>query len=272
MMTIKPQAPALHHRTLAPYRRSSRSASLGPRPRLVLSHGVTNGVTRRQAGAAGLIGTFGIMAAGLIVAAAAGASSSSSSSKGARELLAQGSRAFRENRVEESLECFDEALRVNPSSRPYLWQRGLSLYYVEKYEEAAKQFQDDVAVNPNDTEEAVWNFLSESRVVGPEAARSKFLKVGRDSRAVMRAALEAFEAPPGPDSTASILAAASKSSAHDQFYSQLYCALFHEAYAHEDKAKEFMLRASKTDYAISSGDYMADLARVHIKRRGWDAA
>lgn len=40
--------------------------------------------------------------------------------------------------------------------RPYLWQRGLSLYYVGQYEEGAKQFRDDVAVNPNDTEESIW--------------------------------------------------------------------------------------------------------------------
>lgn len=221
-----------------------------------------------------------LVTGGLIVAAAASAASSSSSSsssssaagKGPRELLSQGSKAFRENRVEESIECFDEVLKLSPSSRPFLWQRGLSLYYVGQYEEAAKQFRDDVAVNPNDTEEAIWAFLSECRFLGPEVARSNFLKVGRDSRTVMRAALEAFEGPPGPNSIPSILAAASKTSPHDQFYSRLYCALFHEAYGREGEAREFMLQASQTDYALGSGDYMADLARVHIKRRGWDAA
>jgi hypothetical protein len=33
-----------------------------------------------------------------------------------------------------------------------MWQRGLSLYYVERFADGAKQFRDDVAVNPNDTE------------------------------------------------------------------------------------------------------------------------
>lgn len=63
---------------------------------------------------------------------------------------------FRGNRVEESIEDFDAALSASPSMRPYLWQRGLSLYYVGQYEEGAKQFRDDVAVNPNDTEESIW--------------------------------------------------------------------------------------------------------------------
>ena len=69
------------------------------------------------------------------------------------------------------------ALEVNPGSRPYLWQRGLSLYYAEDYEKAAQQFRDDVAVNPNDTEEAIWAYLSECRTLGVDAARQQLLNV-----------------------------------------------------------------------------------------------
>jgi hypothetical protein len=38
--------------------------------------------------------------------------------------------------------------------------------------------RDDVAVNPNDTEESIWAFLCEAQLEGPEAARQKMLKVG----------------------------------------------------------------------------------------------
>jgi hypothetical protein len=37
--------------------------------------------------------------------------------------------------------------------------------------------RDDVAVNPNDTEESIWAFLSEAQMQGPEAARDNMLKV-----------------------------------------------------------------------------------------------
>lgn len=57
----------------------------------------------------------------------------------------------------------------------------------------------DVAVNPNDTEESIWAFLCEAQLIGPEAARQQMLKVGRDSRSVMRAAYEAFERGSGAD-------------------------------------------------------------------------
>jgi hypothetical protein len=48
---------------------------------------------------------------------------------------------------------FDQVLALAPKMRPYMWQRGLSLYYLGRFEDGAQQFRDDVAVNPNDTEE-----------------------------------------------------------------------------------------------------------------------
>lgn len=41
------------------------------------------------------------------------------------------------------------------------------------------QFRDDVAVNPSDTEEAIWAFLSEARLLGASQARRQFLQVPR---------------------------------------------------------------------------------------------
>jgi len=45
------------------------------------------------------------------------------------------------------------------------------------WEEGAQQFRDDVAVNPADTEEAVWAFMCEARLWGAERAREGFLQV-----------------------------------------------------------------------------------------------
>lgn len=52
-----------------------------------------------------------------------------------------------------SLADFNKLYEQNPSMRSYLWQRGLSLYYLGQFEDGAKQFREDVAVNPNDSEE-----------------------------------------------------------------------------------------------------------------------
>jgi lipoprotein NlpI len=36
---------------------------------------------------------------------------------------------------------FDAALALQPQMRPYLWQRGLSLYYLGDFQQAAQQFR-----------------------------------------------------------------------------------------------------------------------------------
>lgn len=153
-----------------------------------------------------------------------------------------------------------------------MWQRGLSLYYVGRYREAAEQFRVDVAVNPNDTEEAVWAYLAEARdpAVGPERARETFLKVGVDPRPVMRTVHDVFKHNGDPDT---ILKAAegdkNPKGGHDRFYALLYHALYHESEGHEALAKKSMLEAVRTDYGAHSGDYMSALAKVHCLRRGW---
>jgi tetratricopeptide (TPR) repeat protein len=63
-----------------------------------------------------------------------------------------------QNRVEEAVQDFDRVLAEEPRMKPYLWQRGLALYYLGRFEDAATQFREDVAVNPNDTEEVGSNF------------------------------------------------------------------------------------------------------------------
>lgn len=93
------------------------------------------------------------------------------------EATRKGMEAFRKGDVKGSIALFNEALELDPRQKPYLWQRGLSLYYADRLSEAAEQFRADVAVNPNDTEESIWCFLSEARESSPQEARSKFLEV-----------------------------------------------------------------------------------------------
>ena len=68
----------------------------------------------------------------------------------------EGMALFSANKVEESIDIFDSVIAAQPSAKPYLWQRGLSLYYADRFRDGAEQFKTDVAVNPNDTEEAIW--------------------------------------------------------------------------------------------------------------------
>ena len=183
---------------------------------------------------------------------------------------------------------------------PYMWQRGLSLFYAERLEDAMAQFEADVAVNPNDTEEAIWRWLAQVRFARSAAggglgaaeavavARADLLVVGRDSRPVMRAAMELFAGSGTPEaldgaggdggdggglSAAAATAGAGgagQQSQHDRFYADLYLALWHEANGDAEAAQAAMEQACLSPYA-ASGDYMWHLALVHAAVRGWVA-
>jgi hypothetical protein len=64
-------------------------------------------------------------------------------------------------------------------------------------------------------------------------------------------------------------AVAANGGAAEDFYTWLYLGLYREAKGDENGAKDAVLAAVATPYGSRSGDYMAALAEVHAKRRGW---
>jgi hypothetical protein len=82
-----------------------------------------------------------------------------------RKLVFQGMEAFRAGQITESVQLFDQAERVQPSLQPFLWQRGISLYYANEFAAASRQFQNDVTVNPLDVEEIVWDIACQLRIM-----------------------------------------------------------------------------------------------------------
>jgi hypothetical protein len=83
----------------------------------------------------------------------------------ARQYVQQGMEAFRQGNVLKSIELFDQAEAVGggPRYTPFLWQRGISYYYADRYQDASRQFRIDTQVNPRDTEEIVWDIASQLR-------------------------------------------------------------------------------------------------------------
>lgn len=174
---------------------------------------------------------------------------------------------FRQGDVSGSLVEFDKAMELDPRQKAYLWQRGLSLYYVDRFEEGAEQFRIDVAQNPNDTEESIWCFLCEARLYGADEARRRFLEVGRDPRPVMREAYNMFKDGGDPEK---IVAAFSNGREHEFFYASLYAGLYSESEKKPEEAKRHMVAACQSPYGERSDDYMASLAKVHCLCRNWE--
>ena len=100
------------------------------------------------------------------VALFANPTSGSSNRNEARYLVSQGMESFRRGKFIESVDFFDQADSLLPdgSLHPYLWQRGISLYYANRFQDASDQFRSDVKVNPNDVEEIVWDIAAQLRL------------------------------------------------------------------------------------------------------------
>ncbi|XP_074320925.1 uncharacterized protein LOC141657553 [Silene latifolia] len=174
---------------------------------------------------------------------------------------------FRQGDVMGSLVEFDKAIELDPRQKAYSWQRGLSLYYLDRFEEGAEQFRIDVAQNPNDTEESIWCFLCEAQLYGVDKARNQFLKVGRDGRAVMREAYNLFKDGGDPDK---LFKTFSGSQGAEYFYASLYAGLYYESLGKPDMAKKYIVAACQSPYGQRSDDYMASLAKVHCLCRKWE--
>ncbi|XP_008807379.2 uncharacterized protein LOC103719766 isoform X2 [Phoenix dactylifera] len=173
---------------------------------------------------------------------------------------------FRQGDVAGSLAEFDRAIELDPRQKAYLWQRGLSLYYLNRFEEGAEQFRLDVAANPNDTEESIWCFLCEAQLYGVEEARKRFLEVGQDPRPVMRQAYNLFKDGGDPKK---LVTTFSNGQENECFYASLYAGLFNESQNDMDAAKLNILAACQSPYGSRSDDYMASLAKVHCLCRNW---
>ncbi|KAL3807499.1 hypothetical protein ACHAXA_003990 [Cyclostephanos tholiformis] len=58
----------------------------------------------------------------------------------------------------------DAASVPRGSLTPYLWQRGISYYYLDRFRDGHEQFRNDALVNANDVEEIVWDIACLTRM------------------------------------------------------------------------------------------------------------
>lgn len=169
---------------------------------------------------------------------------------------------FLAGRVAESVEGFDRLAALAPSAAPQLWQRGIALYYVGRYDDCRAQFERHRTVNPNDVENAAWHFLCVARLESPERARAALLPVGPDPRRPMREVYEMFRGVMTPDA---VLAAAGEEP-RAQFYAELYVGLYHEAFGNASEAAAHIAAAAADRFAPAGG-YMHAVARIHRSAR-----
>ena len=186
-----------------------------------------------------------------------------------QELFSEAVRLFFDAKPMASARVFDRLVEVGPEAEPELWQRGLALYYAERFDDGRKQFELHRTVNPNDVENPAWHFLCVARLEGIEAARGKLLPVGADPRVPMKEILDLYA---GRCEPAAVLAAAEKGAPearrNQRCYAQLYLGLYYEAASDAEKACEHITQAAGP---FRMDHYMGKVAIMHAKLRGWPA-
>ena len=167
---------------------------------------------------------------------------------------------FLGGRVAESVAGFDTLARLDPGRAPQLWQRGIALYYVGRYQDCRSQFESHRTVNPNDVENAAWHFLCVARADSVQRARAALLPVGPDARTPMRQVYEMFRG----DLTPEAVMTAAGTRPDGQFYGHLYVGLYAEALGNTNLALEHIKAAADDRYTM--GGYMHAVANLHLAR------
>jgi lipoprotein NlpI len=208
-----------------------------------------------------------LIAATLVTAMAA---SAVAVERSPQELFNEAVQLFFDAKPVESARLFDQLVEAVPSAEPELWQRGLALYYADRFADGRAQFELHRTVNPNDVENPAWHFLCVAKLEGVEAARAKLLPVGEDSRVPMKEILELFS---GRGNQAAVLQAAGQGEGevrkNQLCYAHLYLGLFHEAAGNAEKAREHITQAAGP-YRMDHS--MGKVAVMHAKLRGWEKA
>jgi lipoprotein NlpI len=176
-------------------------------------------------------------------------------------LLARADAALLAGRVNEAVTGFDAAIAAEPRQAPYLWQRGIALYYAGRYKDCRLQFESHRLVNPDDVENAAWHFLCAAHETSFAAARRALLPVGPDRRSPMREVYEMFR---GTLTPADVLQAGAES-VSGRFYGALYVGLFYDAQGDRARAREQMEVAARDEFARAGG-YMHRVAVLHLRR------
>ena len=198
-----------------------------------------------------------VLAIVIVVSAAAAAPLEQRTGDSPSVILDRAIDDFLAGRIAESVTGFDRVAALAPGIAPQLWQRGIALYYVGRYDDCRRQFESHKTVNPDDVENPAWHFLCVARAASPQKARAALLPVGPDQRSPMREIYQMFQ---GTLSPSAVLAAGSTTSA--RFFAELYVGLYYDAIGNVAAARPHLEAAASQKFAAAGG-YMHRVAALH---------
>ena len=135
--------------------------------------------------------------------------------------------AFAAGRLADAIKDYDQLAVLVPSVAPLMWQRGIALYELGRYDECAAQFASYFKANPADFENAAWHFFCVAREgEAIDKARASVLDAGPDRRVLRE---QVFDMIRGRMTPEALIALADTSVGVVQFYGHFYAGLYYEA-------------------------------------------
>lgn len=166
---------------------------------------------------------------------------------------------FAAGHIAEAVAGFDRLAALDPPSAPWLWQRGIALYYLGRFEECASQFAAYRGENPRDVESAVWQFACLARGRSVDEASAVLERAGPDPRVMRAEILAMFRGRLAPGV---VVDRAGFVAEVAQFYARFYAGLYCEVTGDADAAAVHLERAASPRYS-DMGGFMNVVARVH---------
>ena len=182
----------------------------------------------------------------------------------------RGRASFQAGRVKAAVSDFDRYTKLEPRQAPRQWERGIALFYAERFREGARQFEDYQTFDGNDVENSVWRFLCLVPVVGLQQARATMLPIENDRRVPMMQIYKMYRGEMTPEQ---VLEAVEQGEPSPEmrsgrlFYARLYLGLYYEALGDKPKARKYILLAAdehRNDAKINH--YMWSVADVHARK------
>jgi len=193
--------------------------------------------------------------------------------KAIQHQLFLGEVSFAAGKIDECIAAYDAAIAIQPAIAPRLWQRGLALYYAERFADGVKQFETHQTVNPQDVENAVWHLLCESQISDLPQARKKLIQISEDPRVPMSEIYEMFAGRMTPeqvvkaaDTTSAGVTKGSHEHKLQYYFAWLYIGLYQEMLGQHEAALESLKKAEEYN-PLGKTNFMGQVARIHLQRR-----
>jgi lipoprotein NlpI len=179
------------------------------------------------------------------------------------QIAARAEDDFGAGRLADALAGYDRLVALVPSVAPELWQRGIVLYYLGRYDECAAQFAAFHEHSPADMENTAWHFFCEARAVSPTKARAGLLATESDPRVGRN---EVYDLLRGTVTPADFARSADSGMPIVRFYSHLYLGLYLDAIGDPSTAIA-QIRIAASDEYRPYGGFMNVVAHVHLRLR-----